>query len=187
MLATSWSETFGSRIYKEHSLMFNVALRCWDKLDSQKTANVLTLLLLLSFFLLCSQFSPNIIPSGEITSVEKPAMLMVAITNIKCNTLLFATRFIQQRHSLENTMQASKSVSLYFIVPKLVSWVLTSWQWILINRLGKAGFENFSMFGKLKSDTEGNSLGCWETFWNFKMESWQDDSSFLRRKVDQKW
>ena len=121
-----WSEAGGSRIYKEHSLMFNVALRCWDKLDSQKTANVLTLLLLLSFFLLCSQFSPNIIPSREITSVEKPAMLMVAITNIKCNMLLFATRFIQQRHSLENTMQASKSVSLYFIVPKLVSWVLTS-------------------------------------------------------------
>ena len=80
--------------------MFNVALRCWDKLDSQKTADVLTFLLLLLlsyFFLLCSLFSPNIIPSTEITSVEKPAMLMVAITNIKCNTLLYATRFIQPR------------------------------------------------------------------------------------------
>ena len=42
-------------------------------------------------------------PSTEITSVEKPAMLMVAIlaiTNIKCNTLLYTTRFIQARHTM---------------------------------------------------------------------------------------
>ena len=108
-------------------------------------------------------------PSTEITSVEKPAMLMVAIlaiTNIKCNTLLYTTRFIQaagtQCQGRPGTIY--KSVWLYFIVLKLVYWALTSSQWILINWLRETGIEDFSMFGKLKSDTQGNSLGCWETF-----------------------
>ena len=101
----SWSEALGSRFSWEHSLMFNVAVRCWDtldKLDSQQTANVLSLDLLppppaISSPQLGVQ-SQHYRPSTEITSVEKPAMLMVAIlaiTNIKCNTLLYTTRFIQ--------------------------------------------------------------------------------------------
>ena len=106
----SWSEALGSRFSWEHSLMFNVAVRCWDtldKLDSQQTANVLSLDLLppppaISSPQLGVQ-SQHYRPSTEITSVEKPAMLMVAIpaiTNIKCNTLLYTTRFIQARHTM---------------------------------------------------------------------------------------
>ena len=59
---------------------------------------------------LCSLFSPNIIPSREIPSVEKPAMLMVAIAKIKCNTLLYATRFIQLRHSQCKASKARHNV-----------------------------------------------------------------------------